>query len=61
MTILLYLPDVSIAQHFAIVAGSSLGAAIGTMLSWCLGFVGGGAHRFDRAAFREPIIRLGRL
>ena len=38
MTILLYLPDVSIAQPFAIVFGSALGAAIGTVLSMLLGF-----------------------
>lgn len=38
MTILLYLPDVAIAQPFAIVVGSTLGAAIGTALSLVLGF-----------------------
>jgi CBS domain-containing membrane protein len=38
MTILLYLPDVSIAQPFTIVFGSTLGAAIGTVLSVFLGF-----------------------
>jgi hypothetical protein len=38
MTILLYLPDVWIAQPFAIVFGSILGAAIGTVLSLFLGF-----------------------
>jgi hypothetical protein len=37
MTILLYLPDVPIAQPFAIVFGSPHGAAIGTVLSWFLG------------------------
>jgi CBS-domain-containing membrane protein len=37
MTILLYLPNVSIAQPFAIVVGSALGAAIGTALSLFLG------------------------
>jgi CBS-domain-containing membrane protein len=38
MTILLYVPDVSIAQPFAIVFGSALGAAIGTVLSLFLSF-----------------------
>ncbi len=38
MTILLYLPDVPIAQPFAIVLGSALGAALGTVLSLFLGF-----------------------
>ena len=38
MTILLYLPDVAIAQPFAIVVGSTLGAAIGTVLSLVFGF-----------------------
>jgi CBS-domain-containing membrane protein len=38
MTILLYLPDVSLAQPFAVVFGSALGAAIGTALSLFLGF-----------------------
>ena len=55
MSILLYLPGVSIAQPFAIVYGSVFGAAIGTVLSMFLG-VGPGvaiicsAHRADRAA-----------
>jgi hypothetical protein len=38
MTILVYLLDVAIAQPFAIVFGSTLGAAIGTVLSSFLGF-----------------------
>lgn len=38
MTILLYLPNVSIAQPFAIVCGSVLGSAIGTVLTLLLGF-----------------------
>ncbi|MHB8885094.1 MAG: HPP family protein [Methylovirgula sp.] len=38
MTILLYLPDVAIAQPFAIVFGSVLGATIGTVLSLVFGF-----------------------
>ncbi len=38
MTILLYLPDVSIAQPFAIIVGSTVGAAIGTLLSVLFGF-----------------------
>jgi CBS domain-containing membrane protein len=38
MTILVYLPNVAIAQPFAIVFGSTLGAAIGTVLSLFLGF-----------------------
>src|ERR1700733_11469346 len=37
MTILVYLPDVAIAQPFAIVVGSTLGAAIGTVLALLLG------------------------
>jgi CBS-domain-containing membrane protein len=37
MTILLYLPDVPLAQPFAVVFGSTLGAAIGNVLSVCLG------------------------
>jgi CBS-domain-containing membrane protein len=37
-SILLYLPRVPIAQPTAIVAGCTLGAAIGTMLSLLLGF-----------------------
>jgi CBS-domain-containing membrane protein len=37
MTILLYLPDVPIAQPFAVVAGSTAGAAIGTLLCALLG------------------------
>ncbi len=37
MTILVYLPDVAIAQPFAIVIGSTLGAAIGTVLAVLLG------------------------
>jgi CBS-domain-containing membrane protein len=37
MSILLYLPSVSIAQPFAIVCGSVLGAAIGTVGSMFLG------------------------
>jgi CBS-domain-containing membrane protein len=38
MSILLYLPSVSIAQPFAVVVGSVLGAAIGTVLSMFFGF-----------------------
>jgi CBS-domain-containing membrane protein len=38
MSILLYSPSVSIAQPFAVVFGSVLGAAIGTVLSMLLGF-----------------------
>ena len=38
MSILLYSPSVSIAQPFAVVFGSVLGAAIGTVLSMFLGF-----------------------
>ena len=38
MTILLYLPKVSIAQPFAVVCGSTVGAAIGTALTLALGF-----------------------
>ena len=38
MTILFYLPKVSIAQPFAIVCGSTVGAAIGTALTLALGF-----------------------
>lgn len=38
MTILLYLPDVPIAQPFAIVCGSTCGAAIGTVLTALFGF-----------------------
>jgi CBS-domain-containing membrane protein len=38
MSILLYLPNVSIAQPIAIIIGSTLGAAIGTVLSLILGF-----------------------
>ena len=37
MTILLYLPSVSIAQPFSVVVGSVLGASIGTVLSMFLG------------------------
>jgi CBS domain-containing membrane protein len=37
MTILLYLPNVAIAQPFAIVCGSTFGAAIGTVLRVLLG------------------------
>lgn len=37
MTILLYLPGVAIAQPFAIVAGSVVGAAIGSVMSLALG------------------------
>ena len=37
MTILLYLPNVAIAQPFAIVCDSTFGAAIGTMLRVLLG------------------------
>jgi CBS-domain-containing membrane protein len=43
MTILVYLPDVSIAQPFAVVCGSVFGAAIGTVLSLLLGFGPGSA------------------
>jgi CBS-domain-containing membrane protein len=38
MTILLYLPGVSIAQPLPVVVGSVLGATIGTVLSMFLGF-----------------------
>ena len=38
MSILLYLPSVSLAQPFAVVGGSVLGAAIGTVLSMFFGF-----------------------
>jgi HPP family len=38
MSILLCLPNVPIAQPFAVVVGSVLGAAIGTVLSMLLGF-----------------------
>ena len=38
MSILLYSPSVSIAQPFAVVGGSVLGAAIGTVLSMFFGF-----------------------
>ncbi len=38
MTILLYLSNVSIAQPFAIVFGSTSGATIGTLLSLAFGF-----------------------
>ncbi len=38
LTILLYLPRVSIAQPFAIIVGSSLGAAIGTLFAVVFGF-----------------------
>ena len=38
MTILLYLPNASVAQPVAIVCGSTLGAAIGTVLGLALGF-----------------------
>ena len=38
MTILLYLPNVPIAQPFAVVCGSVLGATIGTVLTLLLGF-----------------------
>lgn len=38
MTILLYLPEVSIAQPFSVVFGSTIGAVIGTILSMLLGF-----------------------
>ncbi|MBW4092902.1 MAG: HPP family protein [Proteobacteria bacterium] len=37
MTILCCLPEVAIAQPFAVVAGSTLGAAIGTLVVWVLG------------------------
>lgn len=37
LTILLYLPEVSIAQPVAVVAGCTAGAAIGTVLQVCLG------------------------
>ena len=37
MTILLYLPGVRIAQPSAVVVGSTMGAAIGTVLWLCLG------------------------
>lgn len=37
LTILLYLPEVSIAQPVAVVAGCTAGAAIGTMLQLWLG------------------------
>jgi hypothetical protein len=61
MTILLYLPDVWIAQPFAIVFGSILGAAIGTVLSLFLGFgpgvamMDGSAHRVDHVAFAASL------
>jgi CBS domain-containing membrane protein len=38
IVILVYMPDVSIAQPFAVVCGSVSGAAIGTVLSLFLGF-----------------------
>ena len=38
LTILVYQPNVSIAQPIAVVCGSFLGAAIGTVLSALLGF-----------------------
>lgn len=38
LTILLYLPNVSIAQPFAIVVGSTAGATIGTVLTATFGF-----------------------
>jgi CBS-domain-containing membrane protein len=38
LTILVYQPDVSIVQPAAVVCGSVLGAAIGTLLSLLLGF-----------------------
>lgn len=38
LTILLYLPEVSIAQPVAVVAGCTAGAAIGTLLQIWLGF-----------------------
>jgi CBS-domain-containing membrane protein len=38
LTILVYQPDVSIAQPVAVVCGSLLGAAIGTVLSVLFGF-----------------------
>ncbi len=38
MTILLYLPEVSIAQPVAVVFGSTVGAAIGTILARIIGF-----------------------
>ena len=38
MSILLYLPGVSVAQPLPVVVGSVLGAAIGTVLSMFLGF-----------------------
>ncbi len=43
MTILLCLPEVAIAQPFAAVAGSTLGAAVGTLVVWAFGFGAGPA------------------
>jgi len=38
MSILVYLPQVSMAQPLAVVAGSTFGAAIGAVLSLLIGF-----------------------
>lgn len=38
LTTLLYLPNVAIAQPFAVIVGSTTGAAIGTLLSLLVGF-----------------------
>jgi CBS-domain-containing membrane protein len=59
MTILLYLPDVSIAQPFAIVVGSTVGAAIGTLLSVLFGFGAGTAALAAIAALIVlPLLRV---
>jgi HPP family len=55
ITILLYLPNLAIAQPYTVVFGSTCGAGIGTALTSLLGFGPDVAilsvHRCDRAAF----------
>ena len=59
MSILLYLPSVSIAQPFAVVVGSVLGTAIGTVLSMFLGFGPGVAMTAALAAMIAlPLLRV---
>jgi hypothetical protein len=55
LTILVYQPNVSIAQPIAVVCGSLLGAAIGTVLSVLLGFGAGRAYCDDHAALAASL------
>jgi hypothetical protein len=66
LTILVYQPNVSIAQPIAMVCGSFLGAAIGTVLCALLGFgprrgVAGGAHCDDHAGLAMIMLALLRI